>query len=174
MEFLDYYDSENKTKLGTKERDLVHEENLWHREISVWILNDKNEVLVQKRSANKKQAPNKYGLCAGHIDPNETEKGTAVREVFEETGIRLEEKDLEFIDIYINNVEGNKHFKYIYIARTNMKIEDMVMQKEEVSELKYITISEIKKIVEEKNPNYTFSNKSYMEKVIKTLEEKII
>lgn len=172
MELLDYYDSENKEKLGTKERDFVHEENLWHREITVWILNDKKEVLIQKRSANKKQAPNKWGLCSGHIDPNETELQTAVREVFEETRIKLEEKDLEFIDIYVNNDEGNKHFKYIYFARTNMKIEDMIMQEEEVSELKYITIPELKKIVTEKNPNYTFSNKSYMEKILKLLEEK--
>lgn len=172
MELLDYYDSENNVKLGTKERDLVHTENLWHREISVWILNEKKEVLIQKRSGNKKQAPNKYGLCAGHIDPNETETQSAVREIFEETGIKLEEKDLEYIDLYVNDVVGNKHFKYIYFARTNMKISEMVMQEEEVSELKYITLKELRKIVEEENPDYTFSNKSYMKKIIKILKEK--
>lgn len=171
MELLDYYDSENKVKLGTKERDLVHTENLWHREISVWILNDEKQVLIQKRSSNKKQAPNKYGLCAGHIDPNETELETAVREVFEETGIELKESDLEYVDLYVNDVEGNKHFKYIYFARTSMKISDMIMQ-EEVSELKYITIQELKKIVEEKNPDYTFSDKPYMKNILKLLEEK--
>ncbi len=171
MELLDYYDSENKVKLGTKERDLVHEENLWHREVSVWVLNEKKEILLQKRSANKKQAPNKYGLCAGHIDPNETAVQTAIRETFEETGIKIEETDLKFIDIYVNGEEGNKHFKYIYIVRTNMKIEDMTMQEEEVSELKYVSLEEIKKIVEEKNPDYTFSNKSYMPKLLEIFEE---
>lgn len=171
MELLDYYDSENKEKLGTKERDLVHEENLWHREVSVWVLNEKKELLVQKRSANKKQAPNKYGLCAGHVDPNETEIQTAIRETFEETGIKLKESDLNFLDIYVNNEDGNKHFKYMYVVRTTMKIEDMTMQPEEVSELKYITLVELKKIVEEKNPDYTFSSKPYMRKMLNIFEE---
>lgn len=171
MELLEYYDSENNQKLGIKERDLIHEENLWHREISVWVLNERNEVLIQKRSANKKQAPNKYGLCAGHIDPNETEKEAAVREVFEETGVKINEEDLQFIDIYVNTDEGNKHFKYIYLVRTDKKIEDMVMQEEEVSELKFITIPELEKIVETKDKAYTFSNKKYVEKVLNILKE---
>lgn len=171
MELLDYYDSENKEKLGTKERDLVHEENLWHREVSVWVLNENKELLVQKRSANKKQAPNKYGLCAGHIDPNETPVQTAIRETFEETGIKVEEKDLKFLEIYVNNEEGNKHFKYMYLVRTTMKIEDMTMQPEEVSELKYITLAELRKIVEERNSDYTFNNKPYMPRVLKVFEE---
>lgn len=171
MELLDYYDSENKEKLGTKERDLVHEENLWHREVTVWVINEKKELLIEKRSANKKQAPNKYGLCAGHVDPNEPIIQTAIRETFEETGIKLTEDDLKFIEIYVNDEEGNKHFKYMYFVRTTMKIEDMIMQEEEVSELKYITLEELKKIVEEKNPNYTFSNKPYMSKILKIIEE---
>ena len=66
-EYLNIYD-ENNVSLGEKkERKVVHEEGLWHREIAVWIIKDKNKVLMQKRAATKKLDPNKWALTAGHI-----------------------------------------------------------------------------------------------------------
>ena len=48
-------------------------------------MNEKGEVLVQKRSANKKQAPNKWGMTAGHVDAGEESMQVAKREVLEES-----------------------------------------------------------------------------------------
>ncbi len=169
MELLEYYDIENKEKLGIKERDLVHSENLWHREVAIFIINEKREVLIQKRAATKKQKPNMYAICAGHIDPNEEILDAAVREVYEEIGVKLDKRDLGFVEIYVNNEEGNKHFKYLYIAKINTKIEDMVIQEEELSEVKYITIQELENVIKTHDENYTFSKKEY----IKVILEKI-
>lgn len=170
MELLEYYNSENKEKLGIKERDLVHNENLWHREVAVFIINEKNEFLIQKRAATKKQKPNMYGICAGHIDPNEEVINAAVREVHEELGVKLDKKDLEFLGIYVNDEEGNKHFKYMYITKITTKIEDMVIQEEELSEVKYITIQELEDVIKTQDENYTFSKKEYIKEILKRLK----
>ena len=71
MELLDIVD-ENNNLTGEKiDRKIVHEKGIWHREIVVHIINDKKEMLLQKRAATKKLCHNMWALCAGHIDAGE-------------------------------------------------------------------------------------------------------
>ena len=44
----------------------------------------------------------------------------------------------------------NNHFKNIFLLRTDLKIDEFVPQKSEVSELKYFSIDEIKNICQNK------------------------
>lgn len=143
MELLEYYDEKNEKELGVAERTYIHQNNLWHREIAVWILNENNELLFQRRSSKKKTAPNKLSITAGHVDVKEKEIIAALREIKEEIGLDFKEQDLKLIDIFKNKQEGNYCFSYTYLVKTNKKIEDMTMQEDEVSELKYISIPEI-------------------------------
>lgn len=43
-------------------------ESLLHKEICVFALNDNNQVLLQKRSANKRTFPNKWTLLTGMLN----------------------------------------------------------------------------------------------------------
>ena len=70
-EMLEVYTEDNKTKIGIADRGVVHYCNLWHREIACWVVNEKNEILLQRRSSNKKQSPNMLSVTAGHVDLNE-------------------------------------------------------------------------------------------------------
>ena len=55
MELIDVL-NENGIKTGKiASRDEVHQKGLWHRAIVVAIINDKNEILLQQRSANKEK-----------------------------------------------------------------------------------------------------------------------
>ena len=64
MELLDVLD-ENGKSIGKKEdKDIVHKNGLWHKEVGAWIVNEKGELLIQKRAKTKKQAPNKWSLTA--------------------------------------------------------------------------------------------------------------
>lgn len=158
MELLDYYDEKNEKKLGVLERKKIHQCDLWHREISVWILNEKNEVLLQRRSPLKKTGANKFSLTAGHIGTGEKEIEAALREIKEEIGINVTENELILLDIYKNEQKNNNCFSYTYLLKTNKKIEDMTMQ-EEVSELKYITIDELEKRLDNMDPEINFVGK---------------
>lgn len=143
MEMLEYYDENNQECIGTAERDYIHKNNLWHREVAVWILNDKNELLLQRRSGKKKQNANKFSITAGHIEIKENEKVAALREVKEEIGLDFDENDLKIIDVFKNEQIGNNCFSYTYLIKTNKKIDDMTIQEDEVSELKFISIEEL-------------------------------
>lgn len=173
MELLEYYDEKNEKKLGIAERENIHKNNLWHREVAIWILNEKNELLIQRRSAKKKSNPNKLSITAGHVDINEKEITAALREIKEETGLDFNENDLELMDIFKNEKEGNYCFSYTYLAKTNAKIEDMIMQEDEVSELKYMTIEELEEKVKKEDDEMPLSKKSFTKITIEKIKSKI-
>ena len=55
MEILDVVDENNNLTGKTEDRKIVHEKGLWHREVAAWIMNEKGEVLLQKRAPSKKK-----------------------------------------------------------------------------------------------------------------------
>ena len=170
MELLKYYDKTNERFLGVDTRDYIHDNNLWHREVAIWIINDKKEVLLQRRSKNKTY-PNKLSITAGHVDKDEKEIDAALREIFEEIGLNITKEDLKFITIYKNLQDKNNCFSYNYLLKTNKKINDMTMQKEEVSELMYIQIDELLKRVLIGDDEIAFSRKLFINEVLEKIRE---
>jgi len=166
MEILDIVDENNNFTGEKLDRKVVHEKGLWHREVSVYIINENNEILVQKRAATKKLCPNKWALCEGHIDSGEDEMSAAIREVKEEVGLNINKEDLISIGIEksskIREKIINNKFKYIYLVKTNTKLEDYKIQYEELSELKYLSINELIEIINNKDDNYIFSGSKEM------------
>ena len=49
MEIINYYNEKNSEKLGCADRNYVHNNNLWHREIAVWLMNNNKEILLERR-----------------------------------------------------------------------------------------------------------------------------
>lgn len=155
MELIDIYD-ENNNYLGYSiERKKVHSDNLWHHHASAWIMNEKGEILLQQRSKNKKKNPLIWGKTGGHVEHLETPVDALKRETLEEIGLKLNDDDIKLLDIYKS--DSNEHyFSYGYIAFTNLKIEDFVLQKEEVEKVKYFKIEELEKYKEENCKDFTF------------------
>ena len=179
MELLDVVDENNNLIGKTEDRELIHQKGLYHREVGIWIMNEKGEILVQKRSANKKQAPNKWGVTAGHVDAGQEPIEVAIREVLEEIGLELSKEDIEFLFVVkkykkFSDTQYNNNIQYIYFTKTNREISEYIIQEEELSEVKYISIEELEKIIENKDEKYTFSKSEYFEILIKTLKEKRI
>ncbi len=57
------------------------------------------KFIILHRQPNIKQG-NKYGLVAGRVHENETDKQAMLREMKEETGYNAKEEELELIDEY--------------------------------------------------------------------------
>lgn len=177
MELLDVVDENNQLTGKTEEKEIIHEKGLWHREIAVWIMNEKREILIQKRAASKKQGPNKWGLTAGHVDRGEEPIQAAKRETLEEIGIDVEEKELEPLLIekmsedFPKVNQTNSCFEYWYLLRTNKKIEEYVIEEKELSEVKYISLEELEKIINTQDDNYTFSDCASMTELLDILKK---
>lgn len=176
MELLDVLDEEGNITGKTEDKDIIHAKGLWHKEVEVWIVNEEGKILIQKRSEIKKQAPNKYSITAGHVENGENVEDAMVREIEEEIGIKCKKEELKLILIakHRSYRGDNNAFRYGYFLKTDKKISDFIKQEEEVSELKYITIEELKEVVEKQDSNYLFGKWEYIQEVIKYLEEKIL
>lgn len=157
MELIDIVDENNKLTGQVEDRWIAYEKGLWRRTVSCWIMNEKGEILLQKRAGDKKRNPNKWAKTGGQVDAGETVEEAIFREVKEELGIEVPKEQIKVIDIHKSN-DKNKRFSYNFIFVVNYKIEDYILQKEEVAEVKYVTIEEMELAKKNNDLNYTFCN----------------
>ena len=145
-EMLDTFDIDGNF-LGSRSRSFCHSENpsCFHKPVWIWIVNDKNEILVQKRAHTKKKSPDKWDMpSAGHVDAGETMRGGCVRETKEELGLDVKEDDFIFLKEWLNR--KGWELVQIYLLKTNAKESDFILQKEEVAEVKWMPYDEFIKL----------------------------
>lgn len=157
MEYLDIYDK-NGIKLDkTEEKELTHQKGFLHKTIHLWILNDRNELLLQRRSNDNHRYPGMLEISvAGHIKAGENSVQAIEREAFEEIGIKINPYFLEYLfsyrhskvmkDTYINNEISD-----VYIYRYNVNINECSFNDKAVIELKYVNYLELEKMWRNKN-----------------------
>lgn len=171
FELLDIVDTEG-TKTGKiLDKDLAHDRNLLHNEIGIFIFNNNKEILIQKRSANKRFNPNKWGLCAGHVGAYEDLKLAALRELEEEIGIVAKPDDLVLFDKVIKNRESNSNITYEYYMFLDKEERDFIIQEEELSAVKWIPFKEYKQMILNNDESITFSNNVDSLRMLEKLEE---
>src|SRR5690348_8565507 len=78
---------EHDYPLGTMEKMEVHERGLLHRAFSIFIFNDKHEMLLQKRAATKYHSAGLWtNACCSHPKPGENTITAAQKRLQEEMG----------------------------------------------------------------------------------------
>lgn len=149
MEYIDIFDENNNPTGEIKEKTKAHEEGNFHRTAHIWIMNDKKELLLQKRSATKKSHPNCWDISgAGHIRAGETVIEGAIRELSEELGIKSNDNDFKFIAIVKSTKNPqNQEFGYVYLIESNNEVKDYTFEDDEVSEVKYVYFEDLEKMV---------------------------
>lgn len=94
MELCDIY-NENREKTGrVHKRSQPLEDGEFLLVTGVWIVNSRNELLITKRAPEKRYMPNRWENPAGHARAGETGLQAMVRELEEETGIRVQPSEL--------------------------------------------------------------------------------
>ncbi len=107
--------------------------------VGVVIINENDEILLQKRSRFKRANPSKWGICGGKVDLDETPLDAGVRETFEEIGIILNKEELKFLSMDTNE---KSHFT-VYYVRKNIDLNECKLQQEELEEVRYFKIEEL-------------------------------
>lgn len=163
MEYIDVFDENNKPTGETKEKECAHKDGDFHRTAHVWIINDKNELLLQRRSMAKKSYPNYWDISvAGHIKTKESVTEGAIRELKEELGVKMSENDL----IYITTIKNTKNpknmeFQYVYLLKCNKEISEYIFEDNEVSEVKYVFYKDLENMVKEKVEGLLIHDQEY-------------
>lgn len=115
--------------------------------IGVMILRD-GKVLLGKRHDDPEKADSllhgegTWTLPGGKLDFGESFEDTAYREVFEETGIKINKENLKFVSI-TNDIVTDAHFVTIGFLCGGFEGEPKVMEPEEITEWKWFSLNEL-------------------------------
>ena len=111
----------------------------------LWIINDKGEFLMQKRSMNKKMFPGKWSVTGGAVDIGEKPIDGAIRECKEEIGV---EADFNKIELMMS-VKRTHVFVDVFLDRENFDVNDCILQKDEVDEVRWFSRDEVENLINE-------------------------
>lgn len=126
--------------IGVMDKDVAHREGRLHRSIHLWIINDDGEILLQRRCADKKLYPNTWDVSVGgHVSTNENSINAVFRETKEELGVDLDLGNVEYFGTFherlkYEDIDSNELVD-VFIARQNITKGDIILQKEEVSDV---------------------------------------
>lgn len=175
MEYVDSLDDRGKPTGETASRDVAHQRGLWHLVVHIWIVNSKNEVLLQKRVRTKKTYPDMWGMSTeGHIIAGQTSLDGAQRELNEELGLTIAPAEIHHLMtykhasvIYVDSIRN--HYIDVYLIKKDIDIKDIIIQEEELSAVKWMPLTDYLRELEAKNPDYrTYPEE--MDFLLKTLK----
>lgn len=145
MELVDLYD-ENRLPLGrTAERHAKKDPGELRMVVHVCIFNSRGELLIQRRTPEKTAWPQLWDVSVGGgVDAGETSRQGAEREVQEELGYALDLKGVR--PAVTVNFEGG--FDDFFVVSRDVNLQELSLQKEEVSEVCWATLETVLKMVE--------------------------
>ncbi|AZA57986.1 isopentenyl-diphosphate Delta-isomerase [Chryseobacterium shandongense] len=141
--------------LGLMEKQQAHLNSLLHRAFSVFLFNNKGEMLLQKRASGKYHSPLKWtnAVCS-HPRIEETYLEGAKRRLKEELGIETELSE-KFSFIYkadVGNGLWEHELDHVFVGTFE---DEFHLNKDEVEEVRYITIEDLDKEISENPENFT-------------------
>lgn len=149
---------ENNKRIESKPRKEVHTKGYWHRTVHVWFVNGGLQILCQKRSLMKDSNPGKWETCfGGHILEYEGYWTSAINEVEEELGLKLDKGDLIFLKTHKS--ERDKEFQYIFHVWWKGNLSELKLEKDEIDEVKWFDLEELRKLLtEEKDERWVITD----------------
>lgn len=160
MELRDLYDKNKRLTGKTIKKGEKIPEGYYIIVVLTMIRNSKGEFLIQKRS---KQKDGLYGATGGHCKTGETGLQGAITEVKEEIGLDLKPEEMKLL--FESREDDKQVFFELYFTEKDFNIKDLVLQKEEVESVEWMTLEKITNLV---NKSQFLIN--HVEEVYRTIE----
>ena len=147
MELCDIY-NENWEKTGRilnrddKTQKLTDDEYLLV--VGCWIFNSKNQILLTKRSPEKKFAPNLWENTGGHVISGETGTEAMARELAEEIGILINPDEL----ILFGKSKNPRYLGMEFALRKDISLESIKLQPGETCEVRWVSETEFDTMIQ--------------------------
>lgn len=146
---------ENDNVLGTMPKMEAHEKGILHRAFSVFVFNNKNELMLQQRALHKYHSGGLWtNTCCSHPRHNETYLQAAHRRMEEEMGFDCE---LEHAFPFIYKAEldhglTEHELDHVFIGYSE---EVPKLNKEEVHAFRYVSLDQLEKEMNDQPELYT-------------------
>ncbi|MCL4138787.1 UNVERIFIED_CONTAM: hypothetical protein GTU68_035304 [Idotea baltica] len=146
---------EQDNAIGLMPKMEAHEKALLHRAFSVFIFNDKGELMLQQRAAHKYHSPLLWtNTCCSHQKDGESNLEAGKRRLQEEMGFVTEIKEV-FSFVYkapFDNGLTEHELDHVMVGKFNGK---PTINKEEVEDFKWMTLADVKSDIENNPEIYT-------------------
>jgi len=151
--------------VGLMEKLEAHQKGLLHRAFSVFVFNEKQELLLQQRAFSKYHSGGLWtNTCCSHPRAKENILDAANRRLMEEMGMKVQLEHLTHF-IYKAKFDNNlieHEFDHVFIGHSN---EAPCINKEEVESYKWVKINDLKGDIRTNPEDYTVWFKIALEKV---------
>lgn len=147
--------NENDEKIGLMPKMEAHEKALLHRAFSVFIFNDKNELMLQQRAMDKYHTPGLWAnTCCSHQRDGETSIEAGKRRLMEEMGFttELEERTSFIYKAPFDNGLTEHELDHILVGTYNGEPQ---LNPKEVADYKWMTPEAVKDDIMKNPENYT-------------------
>jgi len=147
--------NKNDKKIGLMPKMEAHKKGALHRAFSVFIFNNKNELMIQKRNLNKYHSPGLWtNTCCSHQKDGESNISAGKKRLLEEMGFCVE---LNEIGSFIYNVGVDSgliehELDYILVGKYNGNVK---INSDEVDNWKWMSLDNIKDDIRTRSKNYT-------------------
>jgi len=155
---------ENDVQIGLMPKMEAHKKALLHRAFSVFIFNDNNELMLQKRALHKYHSPGLWtNTCCSHQRVGETNIEAGKRRLEEEMGFSVGLKEsISFIyKAPFDNGLTEHEYDHVLIGHYN---EEPIINLDEVDSWKWMSLEDVKCDMQSRPANYTVWFKIIFEK----------
>ena len=152
MELWDLY-NEKREPLGIRHvRGEALPDGAYHIVVHVWIKNASGQFLMSQRAASRKSFPLMWETVGGSVTAGEDSREGALREVYEEIGIDLSERDGRLVFSRVRGIVDSKRFNDIldvWLFEYNKDADLGSATTDEVAQTKWLFPDEIKKLADD-------------------------
>ena len=142
MELNDIYDKDRNLTGRVHRRGNKWGEGEYGLVVCVWVYDGRGNLLMTRR-APQKSFPHTWENSGGAARAGETSLQAIKRELFEETGIRAEERDFEFLSTTRDN-----HFFYDhYCLKVEVSLDEIVLQPGETDAVKWVNFAQVHEMI---------------------------
>lgn len=161
--------NEKDEQIGLMPKQEAHERAILHRAFSVFVFNDKNELMLQQRALDKYHSPGLWtNTCCSHQRNGESNIDAGVRRLKEEMGFvtQLSETTSFIYRAPFDNGLTEYEYDHILVGKFN---NEPIINIEEVASWKWMLLSDVKNDIAANPNNYTAWFKIIFDKFYKYL-----
>ena len=159
-------------EIGTMEKIEAHKNGgKLHRAFSIFIFNSEGKMLLQKRALSKYHFGGLWSnTCCSHPRKGETTEEAAHRRLVEECGFDAYLREVtSFVYQADSGGELSEHeLDHVFVGRYDGEVRP---NPEEIAEVKWMTIEELREDVKNNPQNYTPWFKIVLDKAIESFQE---
>lgn len=137
----------------------------YHLVVHIWIFSSDGKLLIQRRSDTKPLMPGEWAATGGAAISGESSYAAANRELFEELGICSNKKNLK----KAFRIKRRNSLLDVWLICADIPAEKLKLQKSEVSEAKWVSADELKKMIN--NGNFHNYGNEYFKTVFEKIED---